>query len=242
MADDIIDRLLRIQEQDLQITDKERELEALPQRGKEMESQLDSYRAAIAAAEADRKAAQLEVSQIELDIEDHRQKLLRLREQQMALKTNREFRAMEEEIAVAQLKIEQQETRLLESMEKVDTLGSEIADRKTALSQAAETLEKEKAALASRASELERELEDLRHQRKTIAETVPASWLTAYDRLFQGKRDSVLVSVENGICGGCHMKLPPAVSHAARRADSWVACDFCGRMLYLPERMTQVVS
>ncbi len=242
MADDIIDRLLRIQDQDLQITGMERELEALPQRDRELDRQLDSFRSAIANAEENRKAAQLDVNQLELDIDDHRQKLLRLREQQMALKTNREFRAMEEEIAVAQLKIGQKETLLLEAMEKVDALGSEIASRKAELAQATESLEAEKSALRSRASELERELEDLRQQRKLMAGTVPAEWLTAYERLFHGKRDSVLVSVENGICGGCHMKLPPAVSHAARRAQSLVTCDFCGRMLYLQERMTQEVS
>ncbi len=238
MADDIIDRLLRIQDQDLRIVDMERELAALPERGKKLENELNAYHAAITAAQEQRKAAQLDVKRLEMEDQEHRQKISRLREQQMTLKTNREFRTMEEEIAVVQLRIGQLETRLLESMETVDSLSLELDGRKKELKQAEQAIEKEKEVLIARGRQVEDELEELRNQRKIAATSIPETWLSAYDRLFKGKRDRVLVSVENGICGGCHMKLPPAVTHSARRAESMVTCDFCGRMLYSDHRMT----
>ncbi len=238
MADDIIDRLLRIQDQDLRIVDMERELAALPERGKKLENELNDYHTAITAAQEQRKAAQLDVKRLEMEDQEHRQKISRLREQQMTLKTNREFRTMEEEIAVVQLRLGQLETRLLESMETVDSLSQELDGRKKELKQAEQAIEKEKELLIVRGRQVEEELEELRNQRKIAATSIPATWLSAYDRLFNGKRDRVLVSVENGICGGCHMKLPPAVTHSARRAESMVTCDFCGRMLYSDHRMT----
>lgn len=238
MADDIIDRMLRIQDQDLRIAERELELTAMPERAKELDRRLDAYREAIANARENRTQAQLEVKQLEIEDQDHRQKISRLREQQMTLKTNREFRTMEEEIAVVQRRISQLETRLLEAMETVDQCSRELEARESELARAEKDIEHEKAAFTARERQIEDELETLRHQRTLDARNLPDEWLKPYERLFQGKRDQVLVNVANGVCSGCHMKLPPAVSHAVRRAGSLVTCDFCGRMLYSEHRMT----
>ncbi len=238
MADDIIDRLLRIQDQDLRITEWERELAAMPKRIKALDKQLDTYRDSIAAAEEQRTAAQLEVKKLEIEDQDQRQKIARFREQQMTLKTNREFRAMEEEIALVQRRISQLETQLLEAMETVEQRSQEVDACKRELAQAGQNVEQEKAALITHERQIEDDLEKLKHQRAIDAQTLPDEWLKPYDRLFKSKRDSVLVNVANGFCSGCHMKLPPAVNHAARRSESMVTCDFCGRMLYSDHRMT----
>lgn len=238
MADDIIDRMLRIQDQDLRIAERERELTAMPERARELDSRLDSYRDAIAKAREDGTRAQLDVKKLEIEDQEYRQKISHLREQQMTLKTNREFRAMEEEIAVVQRRISQLENRLLEAMETVDQCSREKTARERELNQAGQEIEREKEALTARESQLDKELETLRHQRALDARNLPDEWLKPYERLFSGKRDQVLVSVAKGVCSGCHMKLPPAISHAVRRAGSLVTCDFCGRMLYSDHRMT----
>ncbi len=238
MADDIIDQLLRLQDQDMRIMLRERERDALPNRIKALDNDLESFRAAIAETETKRKHAQLVASQVELDVETQRQKIARLRDQQILLKTNREFRAMEDEINAAQSVISQLETRLLEAMESMDVLSDGIKARTDELRQAEKSIEQQKQSMENRMRDIDRELDELQGRRKIAAQAIPKPWLPSYDRLFKGKQDRVLVSVENGICGGCHMKLPPAVMHAARRSESLVTCDFCGRMLYSPDRMS----
>ncbi len=237
MADDIIDRLLRIQNQDLQITERERELAELPAYEKKIADSLQSVHAAIADVKEKRTTAQLQVKESELEINDARQKMIRLREQQMTLKTNREFRTMEDEIGTAEKLVGQLETQLLENMETVDKLSNEISDLQKELSRAEEKASEEKAGLAARSRQAEEDLDKLRQQRAVAAQTIPKEWLSFYERLFNGKRDRVLVTVDGGICDGCHMKVPPAVTHAARRSEALVTCDFCGRMLYSEKRM-----
>lgn len=237
MAYDVIDQLLRIQDLDLRIVQMEQELAAVPTRRDAIEQGLTTFRATIDAGGETRKQAQMDVHKVELDIETQRQKMVRLREQQLTLKTNREFRAMEDEIGKIEAVVGNLETRLLEAMETVDGWTREISADKDELAQAQTRVEREKTDLDARARRLEAELESLRQQRATVTQAIAAPWLSAYERLFAGKRDRVLVAVEKGACGGCHMKLPPAVPHAVRRAEAMVTCDFCGRMLYSPERM-----
>jgi uncharacterized protein len=72
----------------------------------------------------------------------------------------------------------------------------------------------------------------LRTRREAAAAGIQnRSWLQAYERIFT-RKDAALVPVEDGVCGGCHMTLPPSVVHQARRRNAAVACVYCGRLLY----------
>ena len=46
------------------------------------------------------------------------------------------------------------------------------------------------------------------------------------------RKDRALVALEDGVCGGCHMQLPPYVVHATKKHSSIVLCEYCGRILY----------
>ena len=86
--------------------------------------------------------------------------------------------------------------------------------------------------LDERMARIAEELKGIQGLRSTAAQDLDARWLKQYNRIFAAK-DRALVPLEEGICGGCHMKLPPAVVHAARKQTDMVTCDYCGRLLYL---------
>ena len=46
------------------------------------------------------------------------------------------------------------------------------------------------------------------------------------------RHDAAVVPVQHGICGGCHLHIPPQLAHAARGGVELVTCDQCGRILY----------
>ena len=56
-------------------------------------------------------------------------------------------------------------------------------------------------------------------------------WLDRYDQVF-GRKDKALVPIQDGVCSGCHMKLPPYIIHDAKKRAEMVSCEFCGRLLY----------
>jgi predicted nucleic acid-binding Zn-ribbon protein len=229
----LIEKLLILQDHDLRILKFERELADIPLRKAAIDSMLDDHRQAVVKAKDVLKGRQAEIKKAELEIESFREKIRKYRDQQMQLKNNQEFRAMEKEIDGVNKLIRQTEDRILEIMETVEVAQAGVKQCEEALKNDEGSVKHEVAAIDERANEIKAELDDVKKNRTKLAGELDATRISQYDRMFKNKKDRVLVAVEdNGTCGGCHMKLPPYICHDARKQADVVACGYCGRMLY----------
>lgn len=93
---------------------------------------------------------------------------------------------------------------------------------KTRLSEAER--ERQAANLRRRLKRIERELEAIRAQ-------VGESLYTFITRSVEQGKFPIVVPVQDGYCGGCHMKLP-LQTLADLRFGGVVQCDNCSRILY----------
>lgn len=228
----IIESLLRVQDVDIRIVRMGRELTDIPARKKEIKARLEGHHSAVASARETLKTRQAEMRGLEGEIETHKAQIRKLREQQMQLKSNKEFKAMDLEIEVVQDRIRGVEEKILALMEAVEEAQQGIRSADEALKNEEAALQTDFDLLAQRVIEGESEIGRLQAERNTLAAGVDPRWLRPYDRIFKSKKDMVVFPVANGICGGCHMKLPPYTIHAARKPSDVVVCDYCGKMLY----------
>ena len=228
----IIEKLLCVQDVDVRIVRMGRELTDIPARKKEIEARLEGHHAAVAAARETMKSRQTDMRGLEGEIETYKAQIRKLREQQMQLKSNKEFKAMDLEIEVVQDRIRGVEEKILVLMESVEAAQQDIRTAEDGLKKEENALQGDLKLLAQRVAEVEAEIARLRTQRNALAAEVDPQWLRPYDRIFKNKLDLVVFPVANGICGGCHMKLPPYTIHAARKPSDVVVCDYCGKMLY----------
>ena len=231
MATSIIEQLLAVQDCDRQILRLQTELRDIPARKHEIESRLQEHQAAVAEAKDVQKARQSAIKELELEIQSWGQKITKLREQQFQLKTNKEFKTMEGEIAVCQEQIIRIEDRVLGTMEEVDKATADVLRREAELRSEQGGVKDDLIAMDERVKALQAELEQVTKQRESLAAPVDPNWLKPYYRIFLNKKDWGLVTVENGTCSGCHMKLPPYLCHDARKRTAIVVCEYCGRML-----------
>ena len=88
------------------------------------------------------------------------------------------------------------------------------------------------AQLSEREKNLQQELTSLQSNREELSAAVDESVRARYERLVKNKGENVLVGVNHGVCGGCHMKLPAQVLVACRAHQDLVTCTNCGRILY----------
>ena len=84
---------------------------------------------------------------------------------------------------------------------------------------------------------MKKELAELQAGRAELAAAVDETARTRYERLFKSKGDNVVVGVEHGVCGGCHMKLPAQILVTCRSQSEIVSCINCGRILYYTRDM-----
>jgi len=226
------ERLLAVQEQDLLILRIESELLDLPARKARELERLEAHKAALQEAESGVKASQAELHQHELDVLAKKEKIAKLRTQQMSLKTNKEFKAMSDEIEAIERSIRRDEDNEIVIMEKIEAARGAMADQKAALDAEQAEVEEDIKVFDERAAALTEELAALQTKRNEVAAGIDAEWLQRYEAILQRRRGAAMVSCENGICGGCHMAVPPYQQHAARKQVEMVICGYCGRMLY----------
>ena len=223
--------LLQLQDIDIRIRDASRELKDIPARQSLEQDRLEEHRKQVAEAEESLKAKQAEIHQQQLESDARSEKISKLRQQQLQLKTNKEFKAMDSEIANVQGEISEIEDSELVLMEELESARAIVREKKAALEQEDAAVREDVTALDSRAAGIEEELAKFQAIREDAAAKIEKEWLTRYE-IVMTRRDAALVKLTGGICGGCHMKLPPSVKHDSRKLPGKTSCPYCGRLVY----------
>jgi len=111
-----------------------------------------------------------------------------------------------------------------------------------ASAEAKRLMEDQLAQLAAREQNLKKELEELSANREELAGAVDEGTRGRYERLFKSKGENVVVGVQHGVCGGCHMRVPPQLLVQCQGQQELVTCSNCGRILYYTRDMDLAVA
>jgi predicted nucleic acid-binding Zn-ribbon protein len=98
------------------------------------------------------------------------------------------------------------------------------------------------AELDRREATLQQELAGVEADREAAAAAVEATACNRYQRLFNGKGGRVVVGIQHGVCGGCHMRLPTQIIVQVRGEQELVTCPNCARILFYTRDMDMVVA
>ena len=234
---DTIEKLLILQDRDRHLLRVRGELEHIePQRqalkAKALGAQaaLDNARARNMQIESDRK-------QFELDIESKKALISKYANQQFQTRKNEEYRALAKEIDQCKQAIFQIEDQEIALMEEAEAMQKEIVRATKAAGEAKKLVEEEIAQLNAREENLAKELAQLQGNREELAAAVDDPVRQRYERLVRSKGENVVVGVQRGVCGGCHMRLPPQLLVQCQGNKDMVSCSNCGRILYYTSDM-----
>lgn len=226
-----IEILLKVQQFDNKIARIEGEMRDIPARKEEEVTRLDDHTKALEVANSNLQSKQSEIRQQELDVEALQEKIKKLRTQQLDIKTNKEYTAIENEVAALNTKISSFEDKELVIMEKMEALKEDVSIKEKELAEEKKFVDEDVVLLDKRLKDMEASLDDEKQKRELVAKDVDPEWMERYE-IIKSRKDTALVKLIDGTCRGCYMKLPPAAIHAIQKHDKMTFCDFCGRMLY----------
>jgi len=227
-----IEKLLRIQENDLKVLQKVKEARDIPARKLSLSNRLSSHQAALEKAKDERLQTQARIKEYELEVDTKKALINKYKQQQYEIKDNEAYRALESEIRETQKRIDAIEDSELIFMEKLEERKADIDIKQTALDKEQALVEEEIAMLDERYRLLESEINEIKLHRGDDTSDIDPSWLKRYEQVFKQKGDVAIVNSVNGTCAGCHMKIPPQLVHDAKKAESMTSCNYCGRMLF----------
>ena len=226
-----IEILLKVQQFDSKIARIEGEIRDIPARKDEEVTRMDEHTKALEVSNANLQSKQSEIRQQELDVEALHEKIKKLRTQQLDIKTNREYTAIEHEVSALNGKISGFEDKELIMMVEMDALKADVSTKDTELAEEKKFVDEDVVLLDKRLEKMTNTLDDEKQKRELIAKDVDPEWIERYN-IIKSRKDNALVKLVDGTCRGCYMKLPRAAAHAIQKHDKMTFCDFCGRMLY----------
>jgi predicted nucleic acid-binding Zn-ribbon protein len=151
--------------------------------------------------------------------------------------TNKEYQALQEQIAADKMTSSVLQDEILESLEKVDEFQIVVGEAEKVLvagqQQVAGITEKVQAKQASLESDLARVEQELQAAEAELPEDLKGD----YDRVVRSKGEDAMAQLDGDCCGGCYHSLTPN-SINSLMLSKIVFCQICGRLLYLPEDRT----
>ena len=230
-----LNALLQLQTLDLTLLQLKKEAGSIPARKDQYTLRTEKALAALEQAKTALRDREKAIKALEGDVGEVRERINRYRRQQMEVKTNESYKALEHEIAGCETEISALEDRELELMEGVEPLSREVREAGERLAIAEKAIQEDCVLLDQRLETIRAQFEELKAQRDQHLPGIDEEILRKYLGHLSAKQDAFLVPVHQQTCGGCHMKLTLQVQHDLHAAAKWTSCGYCGRMLYDPD-------
>ncbi len=227
-----IAQLVSLQDLDLEI-DKindeiQEEQEALNKRMKklaEKETHINDLTAQIDTLEKERRT-------LEDEMADHMTHVKERQSKMMQVQTGREQTALLKEIEDAKKKAKDSEERIVEIMLKIETLQTEADQGK-------KELKSEKTLVAEETEKVRKAIEDINKGKKEKtsvrdkqAKDINSRLIKKYNMLRDRRNGLAVVNVNQGVCQGCFMNLPPQQYNMILKGDKMHDCPTCQRIIY----------
>jgi len=237
-----IEKLLILQDRDRKIRRIKGELGHIEPQRLLLQTKTADAQAALESGKNRGKQIESERKNLELEVETKKQLIARYANQQLQTRKNEEYRALAHEIEMCKDEIFKIEDKELSLMEQAEATQKEVLRATHILNEACKLMEEQVAQLATREQNLKKELAELETNRQELAAAVEDSSRGRYERLFKSKGENVVVGVQHGVCGGCHMRVPAQVLVTCQAQQELVTCPNCGRILYYSADMDLAVA
>ena len=199
--------------------------QGLEARAAERAAAVQAVKDRIAATAAARRDVEKEVAAVQT-------RLSKYKDQLMAVKTNKEYQAMQTEIATAEGLVRSHEDRLLELMEVSEQEAADLKAAEATLKSEQASIAAEQKALEAEKGQQDTELQRLSGERQELTPQISREALAIYDRVAHGRKGLALAEARDGLCTVCHVRMRPQVFNEVRRNAAVIQCESCTRILY----------
>jgi predicted nucleic acid-binding Zn-ribbon protein len=227
-----LERLVRLQQIESAAEHARRRLDTLPADQQALDARLAVSQTLLDEVKARLAASQTARREIEKELAAVQSRLAKFKDQLMEVKTNKEYQAMQKEIATAEREVRASEDRVLERMEEAEALQADLRRAEAALKQEQAAVAEERKSLEAERARIEVDLRRLAADRASVVRETAAPALTLFESVSRQRRGVAVAEARDGHCSLCRVRLRPQVFNDVRRNDSLIQCESCGRILY----------
>lgn len=229
---DQIKGLVKLQAIETRMNDIQQRLDEVGHKIQELDKQVEFHEKGIEEDAIALEIKKKEYREYDTEIQINQSMINKSREKMKVVKTNREYRSMLKEIDELKLKISRTEEQMLRNLEEIDLLEKGIEDRKKEYLLVGEEITAEKAAVQSASAMETEKLVTLRQEWENSCKKIEPGILLKFSKVNQKVFGAAVVPVQDAVCQGCHMNIPPQTYNEIQRCDSLRFCPHCERIIY----------
>lgn len=227
-----LSQLISLQDVDVEIKRIKAEIESLPAKRNELESQFAMENREFLDLKQQLDDALTQKRHLESEIEAEQEKLEKFKADQMKATNEREYSTSVREIDNARKTISALETEVLKLMEQVEKLDAQVKERSPEIESKRQQLEAKLIEYEALAKTDTAKLEALLTERAPMLETLGLETRATYDRMSRIKSGLALSEARDYKCLACRMTIRPQVFNDIRRGEILITCENCGRILF----------
>jgi len=232
-----LDRLYRLQEILLEVRRKTDKKERTPDHLTHVEA---AYKDAVKKrAEAGSKLTDSEKRKktLEDEVADLAEKLKKYQAQLVAVKTNREYGALLNEMDVVKREIRQREDEVLSLEEAVANTRAEAAERDETFPAETAGYEEQMTEWRAEQAVLAEEISKGEIAAAEIRQTLDRRLLATFERIAKARAGVAvakvtMVGLQTAACSACNVRLRPQLLSDLRLSKEPILCESCKRILY----------
>lgn len=225
--------LKQAQEVDREIFGIRHELSLIPETFRHMEHEFEGEKLRLTGLEGELKAAQLRQKQKEGELTEKESQIRKYDSQLSQVKTNKEYAALQQEIASLKADRSLLEDEILGLLDEVEKIQQAVREERNRLGQIEKEWETKKKTLTQQEASLKGNLTTLSDKRTQILTQVPTESRDLYERVVEKREGLALVHVQGEACGACRIEIRPQLLNELGLKESFVICENCSRILYL---------
>jgi predicted nucleic acid-binding Zn-ribbon protein len=228
---DEIKYLTELQEVDDELRDLALERGDLPQEVERLLEKIQEVEKFIAERSLELEEVKHSLTKQHHVLTEAKAKLEKYQQQLYAVKNNREYEAVTNEINTAKSEIAACEKSIADLSKREQNLRQLIGDKITELEEVRVEEQEKSVELRQHLAETEDEELQLRHRREKVLVRIKKPLYAHYERIRLAKDGRGVARMASGACGGCFALIPPQTQAEVRKMNDITLCETCGRII-----------
>ena len=228
-----LELIIALQATETEAAEIEAILDGLPAQSAALERELDEITRLVESRKNHAAELKKKYRSLEADFDKYQERIKKRRTQLDAVKSNKDYQALLkeiEDIKTASSLLEDEMLQCLDDIEKADA----------GLAEAGKRYDEKKAEIDGKNREIEEygalqqeKLAQLRARALDLAGKLDPKLKKQYYIIKDKSGGVAIVSVNDAICKGCHLNIPPQLFNELHKENELRLCPHCYRMIYV---------
>ncbi|MBS3780871.1 MAG: hypothetical protein KGY41_10795 [Desulfovermiculus sp.] len=234
-----IEELISLQRIDDEIVHLQQVIEEAPQKVATKEQQLQRQKEQELELQDKIDVLKEQEKKLTREIDEDNAKIKKSKNKLMMVENSREYHAMMREMDNLEKTNRMREEEKMALEEDLESQNSLLSSIQSSVQKMEEDLQELRQNQEVQLEHAHYRLQELQEERARATQGIPKPILSRYEFIRSRLHNPVIVGVQDGICTGCHISIPPQTFIELQKGEQILSCPNCQRLIFWRNHFAQ---